>query len=131
MGHVTNGLTLAFNHLVWAKRRHKRRETGRVRVRRPCWNSTSQRKWIKKISEAIYSEQTSDKTWQGQREKEQSLDVVILKTPRPGSRDPSDGKALKIPSRFFSLALAVLGASSDCTCRYSKSKLMYYWHHQG
>lgn len=26
MGHVTNGLTLAFNHLVWAKRRHRRRE---------------------------------------------------------------------------------------------------------
>lgn len=77
MGHVTNGLTLAFNHLVWAKRRHRRRETGRVHVRKPCQNSTSQRKkWMKKISGAIYSEQTIDKTWQGQARKKKRTEQI-------------------------------------------------------
>lgn len=101
MGHVTNGLTLAFNHLVWAKRGHKRRETGRVHVRRPCRNSTRQRKWIKKISEAIYSEQTTDKTWQGQREKEQSLDVVILKHHAQAAQIHLMAKHSRFPAGFL------------------------------
>lgn len=74
----------------------------------------SKGKWIKKqISAAIYSEQTSDKTWQGQGEKEQSLTVAIYSnTPRPGSTDPSDGKAAR--SRFpapVSTSTSILVAS--------------------
>lgn len=45
MGHVTNGLTLAFSHLVWAKRKNTREETQRECMsKRPCRKSTSQGK---------------------------------------------------------------------------------------
>lgn len=45
MGHVTNGLTLAFSHLVWAKRKTQgKRDREREHVKRPCSQQQSQRK---------------------------------------------------------------------------------------
>lgn len=74
MGHVTNGLTLAFNHLMWAKRKHKRRDRESACQKAMSEQHKSKEKWIKKkkISAAFYSEQTSDKAWQGQGEREQT-----------------------------------------------------------